>query len=176
MNAAIERLLQQIQERRSALLAEIALLSPEAQQWRGQPNSWSALDILEHLVLAEQYVLGDLSTASERVGQSLTTAERFKSVAVWVVLRFGIRARVPARAMKPVGGATFDELRQRWDAKHEQLTVFASGLTGSALRRRIFRHPIAGPMHTEQALRMMYAHMGTHQRQLARLEQSLAAR
>ncbi len=176
MNDAIETLLQQIEARRSALVREIALLSPELQQWREQPTSWSALDILEHLVLAEQYVLGDLSTAAERAGESPTVPERVKSVIVWVVLRFGIRARVPARAMKPVGGATFDELRQRWDAKHEQLRAFASSLNGSALERRIFRHPIAGPMHTEQALRLMYAHMGTHQRQLTRLKESLAAR
>lgn len=172
----MDSLLRQIQERRSTIVAEIGALSPSDQRWREQEASWSALDILEHLVLAESVVLGDLSTALERTHQSPTLPERVKSAIVWMVLRFGIRARVPARAMKPTGQGAFDELRERWDAKHEQLRAFASRLEGAAVQRRVFRHPIAGPMHTEQALRLMYAHMGTHQRQLARLKQSLAAR
>lgn len=172
----MELLLRQIQERRSAIVAEIGALSPNDQRWREHERAWSALDILEHLVLAEGFVLGDLSTAASRANPLPTPSERVKSVIVWMVLRFGIRARVPARAMRPTGRGVFNDLTARWDAKHEQLRAFASALDDAGLRRRVFRHPIAGPMHTEQALRLMFAHMGTHQRQLARLKQSLAAR
>jgi hypothetical protein len=37
----------------------------------------------------------------------------------------------------------------------------------------VFHHPIAGPLSVQQALRLLDAHLGTHQRQLARLLRAL---
>lgn len=50
------------------------------------------------------------------------------------------------------------------------LRAFATGLDARGLRRRIFHHPIAGPLHMVAALRLLSAHLLTHHRQLWRLQ------
>jgi hypothetical protein len=147
----------------------MAALPPEARRWREQPASWCALDVLEHLLLAEQVVLGDVATAAARVAMVPTNAERFRAAIVWLVLRLGIRVRVPAEAMRPSRQGSFEELRTQWDAQHAALRQFATGLDARGRARRVFRHPIAGPLTTGQALQLLSAHLRTHQRQLDRL-------
>jgi hypothetical protein len=103
--ASLEPLLTQIDAQQAAILRDMAALPPEGRRWREQPASWCALDVLEHLLLAEQVVLGDVAT----------------------------------------------------------------GLDARGRARRVFRHPIAGPLNTGQALQLLSAHLRTHQRQLDRL-------
>jgi hypothetical protein len=165
----VATLLDRVDAQRGALLADVAALSPEAQRWRAHPTAWSAVDVLEHLVLAEQLVLGDLQTASDRVAHVPTGGDRVRAGMVWLVLRLGVRVRVPADAMRPTGQYSLEELRTRWEAQHKALRRFATRLDRRGLRRTIFRHPIAGPLNAIQALRLLAAHLGTHQRQLERL-------
>lgn len=162
-------LLEAITAQRTTLLADVAALTPAQRTWRSAPNAWSAVDVIEHLVLAEQMVLGDLATAPDRADRPRRFAQRVRAVLVWLVLRLGVRVSVPAEAMRPTGSASFDTLRERWDAQHHALHAFVGGLDAAGLRRRVFRHPIAGPLDVPQTLRLLSAHLSTHQRQLARI-------
>jgi hypothetical protein len=162
-------MLEAITAQRTTLLADVAALTPAQRTWRGAPHAWSAVDVIEHLVLAEQVVLGDLATAADRADMPRRVVHRVRSVMVWLVLRLGVRVSVPAEAMRPTGSASFEVLRERWDAQHRALHAFVGGLDAAGLRRRVFRHPIAGPLDVPQALRLLSAHLSTHQRQLARI-------
>lgn len=165
----VTALLDQIDAQRTAIVREIATLSPAAQQWRAGPTIWSAVEVLEHLVLAEQEVLGDLATAAARAAQIPTGRDRVRAGLVWLILRLGVRVRVPAVTMRPTGQRSLEELQRLWAVQHHALRALATGLDGDGLRRRVFRHPIAGPSHMIDALRLLTAHLGTHQRQLQRL-------
>lgn len=162
-------LLHRIDTQRTAIVRDIAALAPAAQQWRAHPTTWSALEVFEHLLLAEQEVLGDLATAAARDAQDRTIVDRLRAGIVWLVLRLGVRVRVPSIAMRPTGQRSLEELQDLWTARHRALRILATGLDRRGLRRRIFRHPIAGPLHMTQALRLMTAHLLTHQRQLQRI-------
>lgn len=161
--------LDRIDVQRAAIVAEVAALSNDAQRWRAHDDGWSALDVMEHLVLAEQVVLGDLESAPTRMAPERTLGHRLRLSIVWLVLRFGIRVRVPVDRMRPTGNATFDALRTQWDHQHLALRTLVTALDRRGLQRHIFRHPIAGPLNTPQALRLLSAHLATHHRQLERL-------
>ena len=162
-------LLRTIDSQRATLLATVAALSPEHQRWRAQPTAWSAVEVVEHLVLAEQVVLGDLNVTEGRIEYSSDASDRIRSILVWLVLRIGLRVTVPATTMLPSGTASLAALREQWDAQHQALRRFVGNLDGTGLRRRLFRHPIAGPLDALQALRLLSAHLRTHERQLKRL-------
>lgn len=165
----VNALLAQIDAQRTAMLAEVMALPPHVQRRRANEATWSPLDVIEHLVLAEQAVLGDLGSAATRAAQRPTGAEFVRAGIVWLVLRVGVRVRVPSAAMLPTGERSFDELQRQWTEQHRTLRAFATGLDERGLRRRIFRHPIAGPLDMVAALRLLSAHLLTHQRQLRRL-------
>ncbi|WP_353267000.1 DinB family protein [Gemmatimonas sp.] len=120
-------------------------------------------------MLAEQAVLGDLATVPTRVGSVPAFRHHLRRRVVWLILRLGIRVRIPAESMRPTGQGTFDELRARWDERHDVLRRVVGELDTNGLQRHIFRHPVAGPLNTLQALGLLSAHLATHQRQLERL-------
>jgi hypothetical protein len=165
----VHAFLDHIDAQRAAIVAEVAVLSEAAQRVRATDDAWSPLDVIEHLVLAEQVVLGDLDSAPTRMAPEPTVVHRLRRSMVWLVLRLGIRVRIPVDRMRPTGTATFTALRTRWDEQHIALRRLVTGMDRRGLQRHIFRHPIAGPLNTPQALRLLSAHLATHHRQLARL-------
>lgn len=167
-------LLDTIDRQRAALLASVSALSPAQQQWRDTPTSWSALDVVEHLVRAEQVVLGDVGTAAQRMGMPRHFKHRVRRLLVWLVLRLGVRVSVPAEAMRPTGARSLNELCAQWDDQHRAIRSFVQQGAGDAHRRRVFRHPIAGPLDIHEALQLLSAHLRTHQRQIERLIRSQA--
>jgi hypothetical protein len=170
------RLLHRIESQRSAVLRAVMTLTPAARHVRMHAATWSAVDVLEHLVLAERVVLGDLSDVAARVDFPQRRSDRARRVTVWLLLRFGVRVRVPATAMQPTRAASVEALCEQWDAQHEALRHAVLELGDDRLHRRLFRHPIAGPLTMLQALRLLSAHLDTHLRQLERLRSTLADR
>lgn len=161
--------LHRVESKRRSVLAAAAALTPAQLAARPAPNSWSALEIVEHLVLAEQAVLGDLESSPRRAAQRRALSDYLRYAVVLVVLRFGIRVAVPPEAMRPSGAQSLSALVAQWNAQHQSLRVFVAGLDRNGQRRAIFRHPVAGPLDVSQVLTMLDAHLGTHLRQLRRV-------
>ncbi len=163
-----------IEAKRQALLAKVSAMTPAERQWRESPGTWSAVEIVEHLVLAEQVVIGDLREAASRAHAPRSLGERLQALIVALVLRLGVRVEVASEAMRPIGTLSFDRLRDRWDAQHRALRAYAEGADAAQQRRRVFRHPIAGPLDLQQMLGLLDAHLASHQRQLERLCAAMA--
>lgn len=160
------RQLDRIEQKRTSLLDAVARLEPSRLDAHPVPGKWSIREIIEHLVLAERSVLGDLSGLQER---PRSFRHRVRYLIVMGVLRGRIPVRAPSTAMLPTGERSLPELRETWDESHRRLRAYVSGLDRRGLRRAVFRHPFAGPLPVPQALRMLEAHLATHTRQIDRL-------
>jgi hypothetical protein len=125
-------------------------------------------------VLAEQVVIGDLRDAARRAPAPRSVSERLQALIVSLVLRLGVRVEVASEAMRPTGTLAFDRLRERWDAQHRALRAYVERADAVQQRRRVFRHPIAGPLDLRQMLGLLDAHLASHQRQLERLCEAMA--
>jgi hypothetical protein len=163
-----------IEAKRQALLARVASMSAAERQWRESPDTWSAVEIVEHLVRAEHVVIGDLRDVATRADATRSLGERLQALIVALVLRFGVRVEVASEAMRPTGTPTFDRLRERWDMQHRALREYVEGADRAQQRRRVFRHPIAGPLDLPQMLGLLDAHLASHERQLERLCAAMA--
>lgn len=159
-----------VELKREALLSAAEALTEDELTRRPEPDAWSALEILEHLVLAEDGVVGDLSgdAATERRKGRRSLKDRVLYRVVMFILRFGIPVRVPSRSMVPRGESTLEELTERWRKNHRVLRSFLEDPRSSSDECR-FRHPISGPMTTDQALRMLEVHLDRHVGQFHRL-------
>jgi len=162
--------LTRIEATRRLVLERAAALTSERLTARPGHDRWSMLDILEHLVLAERDVFGDLSTAGARQPQRRRVRDHVSFVVVMAVLRFGIPVKAPSRGMLPTGARTLDDLRQSWEEHHRQLRALIDGGTRAVTGGAIFRHPVAGPLTMRQALAMLEVHLDRHRRQILALE------
>jgi hypothetical protein len=166
----LNRWIQAFDDQRRALLDELAALPPESLRARALPDKWSILEIVEHLVLAERFVLGGMPPAAELKERRRSLRNRCIYPIVIFVLRFSIPVKVPAKRMLPTGQVSLADVRTAWDENLRWLRAYVAGLAPGGGRRAVFLHPVAGPITLTQALRMDQLHFATHLRQIRRLQ------
>lgn len=164
---ALRALLDDADERRRGYVAAVAALPPDARTVRPGPDSWSPLEILEHLVLAERDVLRSLFSDGGPRPRPRSLRNRVLYGVVMGILRFGVRVRVPSPKMAPTGAPSFEGLQAMWDETHARLRSHIDGSGPAELRLALFGHPVSGPLDTGQAVRMLHVHLKHHEKQFA---------
>ncbi len=162
--------LQALEAQRQAILHDLATWDEAARAARPRPGKWSALEIAEHLVLAERVILQDLPPAGALVARPREFKHRSLYWVVVAILRFRIPVKVPTRRMAPAGGRSLAEITALWDENFRWLRAHAQALEPGDEARAVFRHPVAGPITLAQALRMAQLHLAIHLRQLQQLK------
>jgi hypothetical protein len=162
----LRSLLQAQEDRRRTLLDSLERLSPEALQARPAPGAWSILEIVEHLVVAEQVILQGLPDPATLVDRPRTLRQRCVYPLVVLILRLRIPVKAPSRRMLPTGGASLAELRERWEETSRWLRAYAEGLPPGGAAKAVFAHPVSGPLTLPQALRLGRLHLEVHTRQI----------
>ena len=173
--AALQRQLDAYDQRRRALLDDLAALPPAWLTARPQPGKWTLLEIAEHLARAERVVLAGLPEPSAQVAQPQHFWHRLKYRLVLAILRWRLPVRVPAPAMLPKGSTTLAEVQAQWDENHRWLRHHLASSDAATLRQALFVHPVSGPLTLAQVLPLAEAHLGTHRRQIERRCRLLAA-
>ncbi|MBK9795415.1 MAG: DinB family protein [Holophagaceae bacterium] len=174
MAASLQALIDALDHERLALLDGVEALGADAISARSQPDTWSILEIVEHLVLAEAAILQGLPPTTELTDRPRSLKQRILFQVVMAILRFGIPVKVPTRRMVPTGQVPLEELRKRWDGHLRWLRTHGEGLDAEGERRAVFQHPVAGPITLAQALRMACLHLGVHRRQIRKRQEGQA--
>lgn len=168
MPSPLPALIDALDAQRCALLEQLDGLEAELLTARPGAETWSILDIAEHLVVAERVVLRGLPPWADLADQPRGLKQRTIFLLVLAILRLGIPVKVPTRRMNPTGQATLAGLRREWDEHLRWLRSYAREFDADGRRRAVFLHPVAGPITLVQALRMNLLHLRTHQRQIRR--------
>jgi DinB superfamily len=171
VNPGLARHLDALDRRRAELLATVRAASPGQRAFRPDGNGWSMVDVVEHLVLAEEGALLSL-TKGPRPGTRVTLRNRVAVVLVRIYLSAGFRARVPVQGIMPKGGVSLETLEHRWGTVRAQLRDRLAGLSRADLRAPKFRHPVAGWVPPASGFAFLVTHLIHHRRQLDRIRRS----
>lgn len=166
INTSIQTLFTQldhIEQYRKELLEEVQLLSEEVIRKSPSEEKWSILEIIEHLVLGEDYVLGG---SEKLLPRKRTPLHFFRYLFVMSILRSFVKVSVPSRKMRPESKSSLDELSERWKHNHQKLRNYLENLDSHNLSDAIFFHPISGPLTAQQALNMLEVHLKRHRKQI----------
>lgn len=163
------RRLDSIERKRARLLDDIATMPPAMVTSHPRPGKWSIQEIVEHLVLSEVGVLGDLAALRDVPPLRRRLKHRLRYWVVMFVLRFDIPVQVPSRALLPGGERSIAELGRQWEANHRLLREWLANPEPRQVDAALFRHPIAGPMTAIESLRMLEVHLDRHARQVQAL-------
>jgi uncharacterized damage-inducible protein DinB len=178
MPAALTDRLAALDRERAAFLDALDHLAPEARATRPAPEAWSALEIGEHTFRAEHAVLRGLEKQLA-AGDARADVGRHNPAGI-VLLLAAMRApkklKVPegARGIVPEG-MDYAALRDAWAALGGRWAAAVAAFPPSLERTPLLRHPVAGALTLEEALRFLTAHTSRHRRQVARAARAAGA-
>lgn len=170
-DAARDRLLgrlARVRRERERFLAGVRDAAGDALSRPPAPGMWSTLQILEHLVRAEDSILRGLADPSARVERRRTWKDRLLYGVVLAVLRLRLPVPVVSSDMEPSGGASPEALERAWEESLRRVEAHVGCAAAADLRRAVFRHPVAGPLDLGRALRIDELHIRAHGRELRR--------
>ena len=153
-------------QKRKALLNELGQLSDDQLRKRIGPRKWSLLEIVQHMVLAETYVLQNLPNPNELIDRKRGLREWLSYWLVFFVLRWRIPVPVPSEGMVPDGKPSLRDLQQKWDQNLHWLTSYVASIRPADLTRAVFSHPVTGPLTLAQAGRLAQLHYDAHLKQI----------
>jgi uncharacterized damage-inducible protein DinB len=165
------KLLAKIDRRRRELMALADALSAEQLTFRPAPNSWSALDVIEHLVKVEEAIAYHAKPRSPR-GRLETAQTRARLGITCLLFAVGYRSRVPIQVILPLGGVTLTDLAGRWEAAQALLGERLEQFGPADWSRPMMRHAMIGRLTPPEALRFIYWHGGHHRRQIGRIRRA----
>ena len=158
-----------LQASRDRMLDGIRALSTEQSTFQATPESWSPLQVAHHVFIAEQVGVDAMVRLGDRASKRRNLVQKFGYVAVWLVMKLGIRVKSPARRTTPDPEISFQELENDWNEVRDRLEEFLDTLDEADLKKAGFMHPVAGPLNLREGLMFMNRHLEHHLRQLDRI-------
>ena len=148
-----------IEERRGEMLTYLEAMTDERQNKNPTPTEWSPLQVMEHIVIVEEYVASPLPPADNKV---LLKGHLFMTFGVGL-MRTGLRIPTIPQAV-PSNALDFAAVRQRWSDARNCLLSKLKTVAQENQAAPIAPHPIAGPLTAKQTLELLDAHLIYHLR------------
>ena len=163
-----------LERQRSALLSRLARQSPNALAWKPAPGAWSILQVVEHLVIAEE---GLMAIVDQRPPKPVALQDRIRSAIVlriiYRVLNSRRRVKVPLPTLNPSGEhIDLQELARRWVEVRGRMERALETVTPATRKDRPVGHPIAKWLTWDQGLEFLFRHVRHHERQIGRIEEA----
>lgn len=147
-----------------ALLPLVTDLSPAQAAFRQTAESWSILEVLEHVAVAERGMLWLIRHGTREAGrQASEPAQDPRWLASAKNRARKFQAPDPAR---PSGRfSTLEQARQYFEESRRRTLEFV-GQCPDDLRALFTVHPVAGPIDCHQCLLLLAAHPSRHAQQI----------
>jgi DinB superfamily len=172
MLPTLTRHLGRLERRRAALLAGLAPLTHRQLTYRPAPGRWHVLDIVEHLVIVEERILGAIATRPGPLPLAARLRGGLRLAALRLYLGGGGKIQAPTPAILPQGGVSLDQLRERWDRTRAGYATALAAFDRTDLVRPMMKHPIIGKLTPRQTLIFLETHLGHHGRQIGRIRKA----
>ena len=177
MSSRLLRALSRLERQTRSLLDQLCTWSPEQLRFRPSPTSWSALELIEHLMFAERAVL-QMMRGNLGEGRDVTMIDRFRSVVVLGMMALPLRFKVPD-AVNQISPSKVSSnllsLRDSWRDERRVLAEFLGALSIRDRKSGIFRHPAGGWTTAGGALLFLRLHLWHHTYQFRRLRKTVRA-
>jgi hypothetical protein len=164
-----------LETQRTETLAELCDWSPRRLSFRPTPGSWSATEVLDHILRAETGTIDNVRVGL-RNPHTLGTGDGARIATLDRALRSDQSFKVPPEAemILPDAHTTLQEVAHRWVQVRVELARLLQTLAPEDARCGVFYHPFAGWMTFAEVLNHFSAHLYHHGFQLARLRLSSA--
>jgi hypothetical protein len=158
-----------LREKHKDLLQRLDSLSNEVLSFKAGPDRWSIVEVVEHLVIAEESLIEQLGAEvhSPPLDIESRSAEKYRTVIK--VMERDIEVDVPHESLEPLGRSSLDELLSQWEDLRKELHRLLAAIKEENKDDMVFRHPYAGPLDISETLHFFDVHFDNHMRQIDRI-------
>ena len=169
MLSNIQEKFDSLTRKREALFQHLDSLSSEVLCFKAGPDKWSIVEVVEHLVIAEDDLLTQLTTAvsSPPLDINARTPEKYQTVIK--VMERDIEVDVPHESMEPHGRIALDDLLNQWNDIRETLQGLLAEIPAGKIDDLVYRHPYGGPLDISETLHFIEVHFDNHMRHIDRI-------
>lgn len=172
MRAAILDQLTVLDKELEELLTELAAYSKEQLNRQPAPDSWSATQVLHHLLLSEkysrQYCEKKLSFKPDLPKAGLMTAARTQFVKWYLFLPLKVKAPAMISSSALPEEDELSNIVAQFTAQRKQLRTYLEQVEEQYLDREVYKHPFAGRLSLGGMLNFFQAHFRHHRKQIYR--------
>ncbi len=172
MRPNLETRLDELDGWKDAFLAALSAHGPERLGFRPGGQGWCALDVVQHLALVEEGVVGYARKKLQGPAQPVPLVGRARLLLLVGVMRSPIRVRAPIPQVVPAETLPLDVSSARWERARGELRDLLVSLPEGRRRALVFRHPIAGPLDGPGTLTFVDEHAKHHEAQIRRIWRS----
>lgn len=171
MNTSLLRQFDRLETQRANLLKLVAPLSSE--QLTAHPEGkWSIAQILSHLIASEQLSVKYLNKKILGINESPQTGIREELVMIMLTIsqRFPFRFKAPKVVVENTTPyQTLDQFKKAWEKTRGEMHALLSRFNHDQLKRKVYKHPIAGMLNIQQAVQFFQEHITHHTPQIKNL-------
>ena len=151
----------QLEASRLSLIRNVRALDVKTLNHNPEPDRWSILQDLQHLVLAEQKTALKLETAE-------VSGDKNPEMLAMVlqVLDEDVVVDVPDPDMVPDGEASLEDLIRAWGQARKRLHAFLEACGPDDLDAPVSHHTIAGSLTVIECLGLLASHFHHHRRRI----------
>ena len=171
MQPELQKLFDIIEQQKADLLIKIGSLSVD-QLHQQPPGKWSLSQVFAHLITSEQLSVQYLKKKIQAIDEQPDTG-LVEELKMWTLI---ISQRLPFKfkAPKVVVDHTpvfkdAAEIATAWSQTRTELKDLLGRFTANHLKRKIYKHPVAGKLNIVQTTRFFSEHIIHHTPQIKRL-------
>ena len=161
-----------LDQRISDLLFSLKPIPSDKLNIRPKENEWSVLQIVHHLILAEEgslkYLKKKLSFNPKLNKVSLSSKLRLKLLTTWAYTPVKFKAPDAISGEALPAQSTLEEVSNRWKIVRADMRAFLNKLPDDILDKEVYKHPFAGKLSLEGMLIFFEAHLDRHEKQIRR--------
>lgn len=173
MTPSLDHRLKKIDQRLQGLLDELSSYDNETLNRKPADGGWSALQVMHHLILAEEgsvkYVKKKLSFNPDLQTAGFSSAWRAYLLNFYFTLPFKFKAPPGVGDGVLPEKSDFKEVSGRWLASRKAMREYLESLPEDMFRKSIYRHPFAGRMSLEGMVKFFDGHFERHRKQIGRV-------
>jgi hypothetical protein len=171
MNPRLNDIFKKSELLRTRLLELVSTL-PEEKFFYKPKGKWSVSQILTHLIQAESLSLEYMKKKSLGIDQAGNTslANDLKFFALMLSQRLPFRYKAPSILGKnEPASLDYREIQKSWAELRSDLRLFLEKFDDSTIKRKVYRHVIAGRLNVMHAVKFFDEHLNHHLPQIKRL-------
>lgn len=171
MNTKLQQIFDSLETQRNQLFSSLNSLAVE--KLNQQPtNGWSINQVIAHLITAERLSIMYLHKKIQAINEVENTGlvEELKMIVLILSQRLPFKFKAPKVVVENTKPSTsLHELVKEWAAVRNELKAMLERFGDDQLKRKIYKHVIAGKLNIQQTLLFFREHIIHHQQQIKRL-------
>jgi uncharacterized damage-inducible protein DinB len=171
LNIKLNQLYSSLETERIQLFDSLKNLSSEKLNHQAE-GKWSINQVIAHLIAAEKMSVLYLTKKLQGIDEAKNTGlvEELKMVALIISQRLPFKFKAPRVVVENTPNSTdLKQLEQEWNAVRIELKALLEKIKDNQIKRKIYKHVIAGKLNIQQALIFFREHIIHHQPQIKRL-------